>query len=53
MTTKNDMDKSIEELLEELDITIDGNFDDAFVNDPLFDDEGEFSNSDFYSLQYI
>ena len=52
MITKNDMDKSIDELLEELDITIDGNFDDEFVNDPLFDEESEYFNSDFYSLQY-
>jgi len=47
MNIKNDLNKSVEELLEELDIAIDDNYDDEYYDDGFYNEESDFLNS-FY-----
>ncbi len=49
MNMKKDIDKSIEELLEELDVAIDDNHDDLFYDDDFYNEASELIN-DFNSL---
>jgi len=41
MNIKKDMNKSIEELLEELDIVLDDNYDDSFYDDGFYNEDSE------------
>jgi len=45
MNMKKDIDKSVEELLEELDVAIDDNYDDLFYDDDLYNEDSELLNN--------